>query len=258
MVEPRERLEGETTTDYRSKVAVVVVGDAGAMRNGDGQTAAHIGIRNSGKSVESLGEVMIRIERHLIEGARAGSAETGCGRAGRRNTKGVLPLLIPGQSEVGFAAVGVLHARPPDLHQLLRIKIVIFDSAQDITALIRGANAQRVGRVILPDVFVASKELERIPHIFGSDHNGVVVGHDAVYGVGRSDQIGPGDGVCIDTVGGRLIWRRQTLRPQQGVQYADRLAVMLEDEIGGELAVASAYVESISVVMHRLRRTGGG
>ena len=39
--------------------------------------------------------------------------------------------------------------------------------------------------------------------------NGVVVGHDAIYGVGRSDQIGPGDGVCIDAVGGRLIWRGQ-------------------------------------------------
>ena len=47
------------------------------MRNGDGQTAAHPGIRNSGKSVETLGEVMIQIERPLVEGARAGSAETG-------------------------------------------------------------------------------------------------------------------------------------------------------------------------------------
>src|SRR5271154_3331559 len=129
---PRKRSEGETTTDCRSKVVVVVIGDAGAMRNGDGQTAAHVGVLNSGKSVETLGEVMIRIARHLVKGARAGSAETGCGRAGLRNTEVVLPLLIPGQSDVGFAAVGVLHARPPDLHQLLRIKIIIFDSTHDV------------------------------------------------------------------------------------------------------------------------------
>ena len=50
------RSAGETTTDCRSKVAVVVIGDAGTMRNGDGQTAAHVGIRNSDKSVETLGE----------------------------------------------------------------------------------------------------------------------------------------------------------------------------------------------------------
>jgi hypothetical protein len=48
-------------------LAVVVIGDAAAMRNGDGQTVAHVGIRNSGKSVETLGEVMIQIERHLVE-----------------------------------------------------------------------------------------------------------------------------------------------------------------------------------------------
>ena len=59
--------EGETTTDCRSNVVVVVIGDAGAMRNGDGQAAAHVGIRNSGITVETLGEVMIRIERHLVE-----------------------------------------------------------------------------------------------------------------------------------------------------------------------------------------------
>ena len=41
------------------------------MRNGDGQTAAYVGIRNSGKSVETLREVMIRIERPLVEGVRA-------------------------------------------------------------------------------------------------------------------------------------------------------------------------------------------
>ena len=212
----------------------------------------------SGKNVETLGEVMIRIERHLVERARAGTAETGCDRAGRRNTEVVLPLMIAGQSDVGFAVVGVFHARPPDLHDLGRIKIVVFDAAHEITALVRGANAQRVRRVVLPDVFVAAKELERVPRIFGGDHNGVVVGHDAIYGVVRSDQIGPGDGVCIDAVGGRLIGRRRTLRPQQGVQYADRLVVMLEDDVGGELAVVSAEVESIGVVMRRFRRTGGG
>ena len=101
---PRKRSEGETNTDHRSNVVVVEIGDAGAMRNGDGQTAAHDGIRNSGENVETLGEVMIRIERQLVESARAGTAETGSGRAGRRNTEVVLPLLIPGQSDVGFVA----------------------------------------------------------------------------------------------------------------------------------------------------------
>src|ERR1039457_7516348 len=238
MKPPRKRSEGETTTDCRSKVIVAVIWDTRAMRNGDGQTAAHVGIRNSGKRVETFGEVMIRIERPLVEGARAGTAETGYGRAGRRNTEVVLPLLIPGESGVGFSTVGVLRARPPDLHQLLRIKIVVFDPAHDITALVRGANAQRVRRLILPDVFVAGKKLERVPRILGSDHNCVVVGHDAIYGVVRVDQIDPaGDGVCINAVGGRLIWRRRTLRPQQRVQYADRLVVMLVDDVGGELAV---------------------
>ena len=82
-------------------------------------------------------------------------------------------------------SIGVLRARPPDLHGLGRIKIVVFDAAHDITALVRGANAQRVLRVILPDVFVAGKQLELVPRILGSDHNGAVVGHDAIYGVGR-------------------------------------------------------------------------
>jgi len=68
---PRKRSEGETTTDCRSTVVVGVIGDAGFMRNGDGQTAAHPGIRNSGITVETLGEVMIQIERPLVEGARA-------------------------------------------------------------------------------------------------------------------------------------------------------------------------------------------
>src|SRR5882762_5860005 len=56
-----KRSEGEATAYCRSKVAVVVIGDAGAVRNGDGQTAAHVGIRNPGISVETLGEVTIRI-----------------------------------------------------------------------------------------------------------------------------------------------------------------------------------------------------
>src|SRR5580658_863144 len=99
------------------------------MRNGDGQTAAHPGIRNSGKSIETLGEVMIHIERPLVEGARAGTAEAGCNRAGRWATKVILPLLIPGESEVGLFVVGVLRTRPPDIQQLFRIKIVVFDPA---------------------------------------------------------------------------------------------------------------------------------
>ena len=41
LAEPRMRSEGETTTYCRSTVVVGVIGDAGAMRNGDGETAAH-------------------------------------------------------------------------------------------------------------------------------------------------------------------------------------------------------------------------
>ena len=137
-------LEREATSDCWSKVIVALKWDAWAMGNGDVETAAHIGIRNSRKRVEPFGEVMIEIERPLVESARAGSAhitDTGVGRAGGRNTEVVLPLLIPGESDIGFAAVGVLCARPPDLHMLFRIKIVVFDSAQNITALVRGANA---------------------------------------------------------------------------------------------------------------------
>src|SRR5208283_1824221 len=204
----------ESTPDCRSEVVVVVIGDAGTVRNGDAQTAADVGIRNAGISVETLGEVMIRIERNLVESARAGSPETGGGRAGRRNTEVVLFLMIVRHSDIGFAVEGVFHARPPDLHDLGRVKIVVFDAAQEITALGRGANAQRLRRVIKADVLVAAKELERIPGIFGSDHNGRVVGHNAIFGVGRSDQIGAGDGVCIDAVDGRLIGLRRTLRPQ--------------------------------------------
>ena len=65
------RSERETSTEYWCKVGVVQVGDAGAVRNGDGQTAGHARIRNSGKGVQPPGEVMIRVERPLVEGARA-------------------------------------------------------------------------------------------------------------------------------------------------------------------------------------------
>ena len=78
----RKRSEGKTATDCWSNVAVVEIGDTGAMRNGDCQTAAHIGTRNSGKTVQTLGEVIIHVEGPLVEGARAGTAETGRGRAG--------------------------------------------------------------------------------------------------------------------------------------------------------------------------------
>src|SRR5580698_3710101 len=131
---PQKRSEGETNTDCRSNVAGINIRNAGTMRNGDGQTSAHEGIRNSDVTVETFGEVIVRVERRLIKIARAGTAETSCAATGRRNTEGVLPLLIPGPSDVGFFAVSVFRARPPDLHQLLGIKIVVFDSAQDITA----------------------------------------------------------------------------------------------------------------------------
>ncbi len=145
--------------------------------------------------------------------------------------------MIVGHGDIGFAVEGVFHARPPDLHDFGRVKILVFDAAQEITALGRGANAQRLRRVIHADVFVAGKELERIPGIFGSGHHGGVVGHDAIFGVGSSDQIGAVDVVCIDAVEGRLIWLRRTLRPQQRVEYADRLEDMLVDDVGGELTV---------------------
>ena len=94
------------------------------MRKGDGQAAAHEGIRNSGKRVETFGEVMVHIERPLVEGARAGRAETGCDRAGLRNAEVILPLLIPGESGVGFLAVSVFRACPPDLQQLSESRLL--------------------------------------------------------------------------------------------------------------------------------------
>jgi hypothetical protein len=60
---PQPPSEGETSTDCGSEVVVGVIGDAGFMRNGDGQAAAHPGIRNSGKPIETLGEMTIDIER---------------------------------------------------------------------------------------------------------------------------------------------------------------------------------------------------
>src|SRR5277367_5389148 len=73
----QKRSEGETNTDCRSNVGWVDIGHAGAMRNGDGQTTAHEGIGNSDVTVETFSEVIIRIDRRLIKGARAGTAETG-------------------------------------------------------------------------------------------------------------------------------------------------------------------------------------
>ena len=58
----RERSEGDPNSDHRSNVVVVEIGDAGSVRNGDGHTAAHVGIRNSGISVETLREMMINEE----------------------------------------------------------------------------------------------------------------------------------------------------------------------------------------------------
>src|SRR5580658_6117564 len=100
-----KRSERETSTHGRSNVAGMEIGDARAVRNGDIQTAAHGGIRNSGETVETRCEVMIGIERHLVESPCAGTAETGCRRTDRRNTEGVLVVLIPGQSNVGFLVV---------------------------------------------------------------------------------------------------------------------------------------------------------
>ena len=114
------------------------------MGNGDGQTAADVGIRNAGKNVEPLAEVMINIERRLVERARAGCAETGGERAGRGDAKVILMLLIVGQGDVGFAVISVFDARPPDLHDLRRIQVVVFHAAQEITTLVRGTHAQRV------------------------------------------------------------------------------------------------------------------
>src|SRR5579863_2145659 len=47
-------------------------------------------------------------------------------------------------------------------------------------------------------------------------------------------------------------------RPQQWVEHADRLVVMLENHVGGQLAVVAAEVESIGGVMRLFRRTGSG
>src|ERR1700761_2646356 len=74
---PGKRSEGKTTTDYRGAVVVAVIGHAGSMRDGDGQAAVYVGIRNSRETVETLGEVMIHIERSLVQVARARTAETG-------------------------------------------------------------------------------------------------------------------------------------------------------------------------------------
>jgi hypothetical protein len=62
-----QRSEGETNSDHRRNVVVVVIGHAGTVRNGDRQTAAHLGIRNSGISIETLREVMINEGRTFVE-----------------------------------------------------------------------------------------------------------------------------------------------------------------------------------------------
>jgi len=51
------------------------------MRDGDSQTSRDIRIGDAAVDVETLGEVMIRIKRKLVEYARAGTAETGGDRA---------------------------------------------------------------------------------------------------------------------------------------------------------------------------------
>ncbi len=158
-----------------------------------------------------------------------------------------------------FAVVGVFHTRPENLHDL-EVGSRLSSSThtlRTITALGRGSDAQRVRRVRHPDVFVTAIKLELVPGIFDGGHDGSVVGHDAIFGVVRSNQVGPGDGVCIDAVEGRLIWRGQAGRPQQRVENADRLVDMLDDDIGGEVGVGSAKVESIGRVVRRFRRTGG-
>ena len=66
---------------------------------------------------------MIRIERNLVEGARAGTAETGGGRADLRKTASCSATYV-GQSDVDFAVEGVFHTRPGDLHDLDSPKIV--------------------------------------------------------------------------------------------------------------------------------------
>ena len=93
----------------------MVVGDAGAMRNGDGQASGDVGIGDADKTIEALGEVVIGVDGSFVEGAGAGTAETRSGIAGWRTTEIVLALLIPGESKIGFGAVGIFHAGPPDL-----------------------------------------------------------------------------------------------------------------------------------------------
>jgi hypothetical protein len=108
------------------------------------------------------------------------------------------------------------------------------------------------------DVFVAGKELQWVPGVFEGHQQRIVVGHDAIQGAVRRDQIGPGDLVGINAVDGRLIRLRQTLGPQQRVHDADRLVVMLEDHVSRKTGVLAAEIESIGRVMRLFRRTGRG
>jgi hypothetical protein len=140
------------------------------------------------------------------------------------------------------------------LHQLFRIEIVVFDPAHEIAALVRGANAQRVRRVILPDVFVAGKNLERSDEYLAAAIIALLSVTMPYTVLVVPIRLAPVMGFVL-----MLSWSTEigpptlTLRPQQGIQYADRLVVMLVDEVGEELAGVSAEVESIGVVMRRFR-----
>jgi hypothetical protein len=110
-----QTLEREARADQRSNIAVVVVRHAGSVRNGNRQAAAYIGAGNSGETVQTLREVIVHVERTFIQRSGAGAAEARGRGALRRTAEIVLPLLIPGDREIGLRAEGVLHARPPDL-----------------------------------------------------------------------------------------------------------------------------------------------
>jgi hypothetical protein len=55
-----------------------------------------------------------------------------------------------------------------------------------------------------------------------------------------------------------LIGLRRTLGAQQGIQNADRLVVVLVDDVGGEMVVLAAEIDSIGGVVCLLGRAGGG
>ncbi len=102
---------------------------------------------------------------------------------------------------------------PPDVPQFFMIEIVVFNPAHAITALVRGANAQRILRVVCQMYSYPARNLIG-SQAYRQDDHPVVVGHDAIHGVTRVDHVGPGDLVRIDAIDGRLIGLRQTLSPQ--------------------------------------------